>query len=107
MLDPEYRSQSDVDICHHKIVDTDDSQWHWQATEDISLAFLVCKTWIPEIFVLRCLALQGAFVEHRSALERLPYHTQLEIVLVKTIEDLNRCDALIIPGGGKWVASVT
>jgi len=49
--------------------------------------------------VVGILALQGAFVEHRSALERLPYHRQLEIILIKTAEDLNRCDALIIPGG--------
>jgi 5'-phosphate synthase pdxT subunit len=46
------------------------------------------------------LALQGAFIEHKMALERLPYQSNLEIILVKTVDDLNRCSALIIPGGG-------
>lgn len=47
-------------------------------------------------------ALQGAFVEHRTALERLPFRKKLEVILVKTPEDLERCDALIIPGGGAF-----
>lgn len=46
------------------------------------------------------LALQGAFVEHRAALEKLPYHASLEVILVKTTEDLDHCDALVVPGGG-------
>ncbi|KAF9040774.1 glutamine amidotransferase subunit pdxT [Panaeolus papilionaceus] len=45
------------------------------------------------------LALQGAFVEHKAALERLPCSRKLEVVFVKTPEDLAHCDALIIPGG--------
>ena len=45
-------------------------------------------------------ALQGAFVEHKMVLERLIFKTILEIILVRTPEDLCRCDALIIPGGG-------
>jgi 5'-phosphate synthase pdxT subunit len=52
-----------------------------------------------KIHVVGILALQGAFIEHRSALESLPYRSKLEISLVKTLEDLSRCDALIIPGG--------
>ncbi|TEB28975.1 glutamine amidotransferase subunit pdxT [Coprinellus micaceus] len=43
------------------------------------------------------LALQGAFVEHEAALQRLD--RKIEVVLVKTPEDLEKCDALIIPGG--------
>lgn len=46
------------------------------------------------------LALQGAFIEHKMTLESLPYQSSLEIILVKAVDDLNRCDALIIPGGG-------
>jgi imidazoleglycerol phosphate synthase glutamine amidotransferase subunit HisH len=47
------------------------------------------------------IALQGAFAEHKSALKRLSFiNIKLEIVLVRTPEDLSRCDALIIPGGG-------
>ncbi|KIM42682.1 hypothetical protein M413DRAFT_444357 [Hebeloma cylindrosporum] len=49
--------------------------------------------------VIGILALQGAFVEHQTALERLPFRRKLEVILVKTPEDLERCDALIIPGG--------
>ena len=48
------------------------------------------------------IALQGAFVEHKAALERLPFHRKLEVILVKTPEELERCDALIIPGGGAF-----
>ena len=73
------------------------------------LVFLVSKFWICDFTVLYMNghpALQGAFVEHRSALESLPYHEQFEILLVKTVEDLNRCDALIIPGGGKRITCI-
>ncbi|EGO01430.1 hypothetical protein SERLA73DRAFT_176695 [Serpula lacrymans var. lacrymans S7.3] len=40
------------------------------------------------------LALQGAFAEHQIALQN-----KVDIVLVRTVEDLEKCDALIIPGG--------
>ncbi|KAF8164724.1 PdxT/SNO family [Crassisporium funariophilum] len=49
--------------------------------------------------VIGVLALQGAFAEHKTALERLPFRKNLEAILVRTPEDLGRCDALIIPGG--------
>jgi len=45
------------------------------------------------------LALQGAFVEHKRALEKLTFNKRIEAILVRTPEDLSRCDALIIPGG--------
>ncbi|KAF8644099.1 hypothetical protein AX16_008692 [Volvariella volvacea WC 439] len=45
------------------------------------------------------LALQGAFVEHQATLQRLGIKRPLFVPLVKTVEDLNECDALIIPGG--------
>jgi 5'-phosphate synthase pdxT subunit len=41
------------------------------------------------------LALQGAFVEHRHALERLGH----EVVEVRLPDDLASVDALVIPGG--------
>jgi 5'-phosphate synthase pdxT subunit len=53
----------------------------------------------------KCLALQGAFAEHKTALEKLPVNRKLEILLVKTPEELERCDALIIPGGGRFKIS--
>lgn len=43
------------------------------------------------------LALQGAFIEHEAALHRLD--RTIDVVLVKTPEDLEKCQALIIPGG--------
>lgn len=47
------------------------------------------------------LALQGAFEEHETSFQRLPQHLleQLEIVQVKTCQELDSCDALVIPGG--------
>ncbi|KAF4616068.1 hypothetical protein D9613_011333 [Agrocybe pediades] len=50
-------------------------------------------------FVIGILALQGAFVEHQAALEGLSLREKLHVVLVKTPEDLEKCDALVIPGG--------
>ncbi|KAJ7031172.1 PdxT/SNO family [Mycena alexandri] len=45
------------------------------------------------------LALQGAFAEHQIRLQNLRLKRKIETVLVKTPEDLQRCHALIIPGG--------
>jgi pyridoxal 5'-phosphate synthase pdxT subunit len=70
------------------------------------------------VFFFGYVALQGAFVEHQAALEKLDLRNlgldldldlkdtssmdrKLNVVLVKTKEDLERCDALIIPGGGE------
>lgn len=41
------------------------------------------------------LALQGSFAEHNETLKKL----NIETILVKTIDDLNKIDGLIIPGG--------
>ncbi|KAH9950112.1 class I glutamine amidotransferase-like protein [Amylocystis lapponica] len=45
------------------------------------------------------LALQGAFAEHQIILKRISLKKRIVIVLVRTPEDLQKCDALIIPGG--------
>jgi len=45
------------------------------------------------------LALQGAFAEHQVALQKLPIERKVVVVQVRTPEDLERCDGLIIPGG--------
>ncbi|KZT13240.1 SNO glutamine amidotransferase [Laetiporus sulphureus 93-53] len=45
------------------------------------------------------LAMQGAFAEHQVMLQKLSLKRHIVIVLVRTSEDLARCDALIIPGG--------
>ncbi|KAG2065923.1 SNO glutamine amidotransferase [Suillus decipiens] len=45
------------------------------------------------------LALQGAFAEHQSALQKLSCQKKITVILVRTAEDLSVCGALIIPGG--------
>jgi len=45
------------------------------------------------------LALQGAFAEHRVALQKLSLDRNIVVVLVRTVDDLKDCNALIIPGG--------
>jgi 5'-phosphate synthase pdxT subunit len=51
------------------------------------------------------LALQGGFHEHLSLLHKAITHlsskvsTSISPIQVRTVEDLARCDALIIPGG--------
>ncbi|ETW84783.1 hypothetical protein HETIRDRAFT_171279 [Heterobasidion irregulare TC 32-1] len=44
-------------------------------------------------------ALQGAFIEHQHILQKLSTRRRLFVVQVRTPEDLEKCDALIIPGG--------
>ena len=74
------------------------------------LAFSVCELsqiWLPVIksgrvtdAVYLDLALQGAFAEHQVMLQKLSLKRRVVIVLVRQPEDLDKCDALIIPGGG-------
>lgn len=45
-------------------------------------------------------AMQGAFAEHQVMLQKVRISRPIVIVLVRQVEDLSRCDALIIPGGG-------
>ncbi|KAG5641049.1 hypothetical protein DXG03_006294 [Asterophora parasitica] len=51
-------------------------------------------------------ALQGAFVEHQVMLQKLSLKRKIVVVLVRTLEDLNLCDALIIPGGESTTMAV-
>lgn len=46
-------------------------------------------------------ALQGAFVEHQAMFQKLSLKRRIHIAQVRTPEDLNKCDALVIPGGGE------
>jgi hypothetical protein len=48
-------------------------------------------------------ALQGAFAEHQAALRQLPLSRKISAIQVRTVSDLEKCSALIIPGGGKLV----
>ncbi|KAF9224575.1 SNO glutamine amidotransferase [Gyrodon lividus] len=49
--------------------------------------------------VIGILALQGAFSEHQSALQKMTPPRKVCSLLVRTPGDLENCDALIIPGG--------
>lgn len=46
-------------------------------------------------------ALQGAFAEHQATVQKLSLRNKPTVLLVRTVEELKRCDGLIIPGGGK------
>ncbi|KAG6907593.1 hypothetical protein DXG01_008313 [Tephrocybe rancida] len=41
----------------------------------------------------------GAFAEHQVMLQKLSLKRKIAVALVRTVEDLDRCDALIVPGG--------
>jgi len=49
--------------------------------------------------VIGILALQGAFAEHQVMLKKISGKRQLDVIEVRTLEELKLCDALIIPGG--------
>ncbi|KAH0586841.1 hypothetical protein H2248_005686 [Termitomyces sp. 'cryptogamus'] len=51
-------------------------------------------------------ALQGAFVEHQAMLKKLSLKQKIVVAQVRSVEDLNRCDALIIPGGESTTIAV-
>ncbi|KAF5374329.1 hypothetical protein D9758_004601 [Tetrapyrgos nigripes] len=54
-------------------------------------------------------ALQGAFAEYQTALEKLHLRdvgVKVRVVLVRTNEDLDICHALIIPGGESTTISI-
>ena len=44
--------------------------------------------------------MQGAFAEHQVMLQKLSLKPAITICLVRSQEDLEQCDGLIIPGGG-------
>lgn len=50
-------------------------------------------------------ALQGAFVEHQLMLQNLSLQAEISVNLVRSVQDLQTCDALIIPGGGTLLVS--
>ena len=52
-------------------------------------------------------ALQGAFIEHQVKLQNLTSSPGVEISvnLVRSVQDLQTCDALVIPGGGMLLTS--
>lgn len=52
-------------------------------------------------FTTLFLAMQGAFAEHQAMFQKLSPKKSVTVILVRTPEELARCDALVIPGGGK------
>ncbi|KAG6830212.1 hypothetical protein H0H87_008856 [Tephrocybe sp. NHM501043] len=61
---------------------------------------------IDKDILIGILALQGAFVEHQAMLQKLSLKQKIAVVQVRTVEDLDRCDALIIPGGESTTMAV-
>jgi len=63
----------------------------------------------PQQLVIGVLALQGAFLEHinllKKASQRYPSH-HFTFTEVRTTEQLEQCDALIIPGGESTTLSL-
>ena len=53
---------------------------------------------LPHLIVPK--ALQGAFVEHQVMLQKLSLQAEISVNLVRSVQDLQTCDALVIPGGG-------
>ncbi|KAH9953194.1 hypothetical protein BC827DRAFT_168035 [Russula dissimulans] len=51
-------------------------------------------------------ALQGAFAEHQAMLLKISGKRGVEVVQVRTPEELKGCDALIIPGGDRQSSSI-
>jgi len=49
--------------------------------------------------VIGILALQGAFLEHQVIFQNLSLQVGISADLVRNVQDLQRCDALVIPGG--------
>lgn len=45
--------------------------------------------------------MQGAFAEHQVMLQKVQINRPIKIVLIRQAVDLEECDGLIIPGGGK------
>jgi hypothetical protein len=56
---------------------------------------------------MRIAALQGAFAEHQAMLQNISGKGHLDVIQVRIPEELKRCDALIIPGGGLSCLSLT
>ena len=70
------------------------------------------KTRMTRNIIVGVLALQGAFYEHFKLLEKASLEVAIdqdgkwEFVEVRTTQDLQRCDALIIPGGESTTVSL-
>lgn len=50
--------------------------------------------------------MQGAFAEHQVMLQKVRIDRPIKIALIRQVEDLERCDGLIIPGGGMFSPSM-
>ena len=67
---------------------------------------------MPRDIIVGVLALQGAFYEHfkllrQAAVKVAPTHNRKwNFIEVRTVQQLERCDALIIPGGESTAVSL-
>ncbi|WWC58246.1 pyridoxal 5'-phosphate synthase, glutaminase subunit Pdx2 [Kwoniella dejecticola CBS 10117] len=61
---------------------------------------------LPETITIGVLALQGAFVEHIHYLQKLrPHGHTIKAIPIRTLSELQQCQALVIPGGESTVIS--
>ncbi|WWC66669.1 pyridoxal 5'-phosphate synthase, glutaminase subunit Pdx2 [Kwoniella pini CBS 10737] len=61
---------------------------------------------LPEIIIIGVLALQGAFIEHIHYLQKLrPHGHTIKAIPIRTLSELQQCQALVIPGGESTVIS--
>jgi hypothetical protein len=60
------------------------------------------KYFLEDYMADGCLAMQGAFAEHQVMLKKVRIENPIRIVLIRQASELDQCDALIIPGGGKF-----
>jgi len=51
------------------------------------------------VVTIGILAMQGAFAEHQVMLQKVPTKRKLVIKLIRSVDELGKCDALIVPGG--------
>jgi putative intracellular protease/amidase len=81
----------------------------WPRCESKSYSFLQAGITMASITV-GVLALQGAFYEHiqllKKAVSEQSSTTQWEFIEVRTPQELDRCDALILPGGESTTISL-
>lgn len=75
----------------------DPSQWSSES--------LVRPRFILFFYLIVSKALQGAFVEHQVMFQNLSLQVRISVDLVRNVQDLERCDALVIPGGGLSLVS--
>lgn len=69
------------------------------------IGILGAASFILFFYLIVSKALQGAFVEHQVMFQNLSLQVGISVDLVRSVQDLQKCDALVIPGGGPSLVS--